>query len=1271
MPYANRTCFCFVFGRYLLLTRRHRVGLAIVICAGLLNVCVSAISHGQHPPADRRTSSFGSFQPVSSPLRPFLQTPTIAGQKDIGRETGQLPPSGSVKKTVLSQEPLNLSVAMDEIAQRMAALENLTQRDPAPSGEVKNLVDAAKLLLEQGRDALETARSYGQQARSAPEEVEALQAQLAGDHFEAQLPFNEQTPFAQLPRLTELEAELAPRKEALQKTLEPIEILTSAQQKQRIADIKARTAETMTKLEELKDQLQADPLSDDQAFVQARRWKLESERLKLMATLQSNNAEIRFHRAAARLPELQKAIAEKLSVKLDGEISLIENAIGRIRSSEIQNLKRQSRNTQERVSEPLQPIAKSNTELTQQLAVVAAEIEALDETKDAITKDVTRIKREETTTRTRINVVGLSDSFGQMLQRNRTGLAETQQRYLSVNQRSKQIANSQITSFRWEDELARLSSIPDAASATVDLLVKKDQATAKLLQMALEKTVGGKDKLIAGLESEARDLFSMRKDILNRLKGLEDQKGQELLNIQAQQKELTKACESYTALIDENILWVRSAPIAGFADGSVIAGVVRDIASPANWITVWNAIVASFRHRLLASMLVTLVVVALFLFRANVLESISAAGRKAIKRSCRDYGVTLMTYMLTLGLAFTALSPLALTGWLLSNNLESSTFAASLGQACFWTFLIGLPFEFLRQACRQDGLAHSHFAWTERTRKVFWNNLTWFVPMGVPIIALLIWLPLVSTGYRATVESDTNATATQLLASTAAFDFSGIETREDDLASGQSRAFEFSHSSDWNRVGRVVLLGLLLVSQIFAWRTMHPKRGVLIDSSSTALSHAAWTRIGYVVFVGVIIIPLVLMLMATVGYYFSAIQIGRSLLKTIILAVVVAMIYSGAMRFLLVRRRHLRYEQLVHQRNQARLAAEKKGNAEGGASPAEVIDIDLQNDPGLDITDVSRQARELTSVIFLMISAVILLGIWQYLLPASKIMDDWKLWSISLEGKIVAVTIRDVLFSAMMFLVTYFGVRNIPGMLELILLQRLPLDAGARYAVTSIFRYVLLVVGCIFALGYLKIPWSNYSWLIAAISVGLGFGLQEIVANFVSGLILLLERPVRVGDVVTIDGTTGVVSRIQMRATTVTNWDNQELVVPNKDLISGKLLNWTLSSVVNRIALRFGVAYGTDPVRVQKIILDAVSSNRALLKEPAPVVTFEKFGDSSLDFTLRCCISTIERRWIIIHELNVAINQALESANISIPFPQREVRLISSETQPPSGQTGV
>jgi len=320
---------------------------------------------------------------------------------------------------------------------------------------------------------------------------------------------------------------------------------------------------------------------------------------------------------------------------------------------------------------------------------------------------------------------------------------------------------------------------------------------------------------------------------------------------------------------------------------------------------------------------------------------------------------------------------------------------------------------------------------------------------------------MVGTDYRAAAENDVDATAIALLETPTALDFSVAGVNDGaPSSSALSSSYKFSGGNAWNRLGRIVLLMLLLVSLIFTFRTLHPKHGVLIDSSSTVFSQTVWLRIGYVLFVSAIVIPLVLMLMAIVGYYFSSIQIGKSLLTTIALVIGVAVVYSGAMRFLLVRRRHLRYEQLVHQRNQAKLALEKKGGPEAtGSSPVEMIDIELQNDPGLDITDVSRQARELTNVIFLMISTVILWGIWQYLLPASKIMDDWELWPISLGGKIESVTLRDVLFSAMMFLVTYFGVRNIPGMLELLLLQKLPLDAGARYAVTTIFRYILLVVG--------------------------------------------------------------------------------------------------------------------------------------------------------------------------------------------------------------------
>ena len=1240
MPQARCSCNRSNANGLLLMARGKIASLLLLSVTGLIWFGSSENSQAQQS-SFNQSPDFGQFRHVSSPLRPLR--PTLRPQA---------PPAQREQDRPESAEPASAEAlpgrasALEEIEQNLRLLEDYTERTPEVSEEIGNLVDGAKLQLNKAREAIASAAAFDEQALSAPAQIASLEQKLADDDFQVELSFNEQTPIAELPPLNQLQTYLVSKQDALQQALTPVENLTAAELRQRISSIKAKATDTAAKLAEIERQIQTDPLSEDEQFIQARRWSLEAERMNLNASLQSGNSEIRFQEAASHLPELQNAVAKKQAARLEKEISITENAINRIQSQEIQNLKLQSRDTQKKVSPPLQAIAQSNTALTQELSKIVDEIKRLDNAKDAIEKDTLRVNREETTTKTRIKVVGLSDSFGQMLQRNRAGLAETQQRHVPINQRNQQIAASQIAIFRWEDELAKLSDIPDATSATVRRLVEQANASPD-------------PKSNGQLDDETRELLKLRKDILTRLKQLEKQKNQKLVALEAEQKQLTVACESYASLIDENILWVRSVPIAGFSDVGVISSAAGGLVQPQRWGGVWKAIANSFRNRVILSTLMTLVVVALFLFRGSIIESARLDGEKAIKRSCRDFALTLTTYLRTIALAIAVLSPLVLLGWLLTNNLESTPFAVSLGKACFWTFLIGMPFEFLRQTCRMDGLAHSHFAWTERTRNVLWNNLTWFIPIGLPLIALLTWLPMVGTDYRAAAENDVDATAIALLETPTALDFSvgGVNDGAPPI-SALSSAYKFSGGNAWNRLGRIVLLVLLSVSLIFTFRTLHPKHGVLIDSSSTVFSRTVWLRIGYVLFVSAIVIPLVLMLMAIVGYYFSSIQIGKSLLTTIALVIGVAVVYSGAMRFLLVRRRHLRYEQLVHQRNQAKLALEKKGGSDATGSPVEMIDIELQNDPGLDITDVSRQARELTNVIFLMISAVILWGIWQYLLPASKIMDEWELWPISIGGKIESVTLRDVLFSAMMFLVTYFGVRNIPGMLELLLLQKLPLDAGARYAVTTIFRYILLVVGCIFALGYLKIPWSNYSWLVAAISVGLGFGLQEIVANFVSGLILLLERPVRVGDVVTIDGTTGVVSRIQMRATTVTNWDNQELVVPNKDLISGKLLNWTLSSVVNRIALKFGVAYGTDPERVQEIILDAISSSRALLKEPPPVVTFEEFGDSSLNFTLRCCVSTIERRWIIVHDLNVAIHRALAAENISIPFPQRDVHII-------------
>jgi potassium efflux system protein len=190
--------------------------------------------------------------------------------------------------------------------------------------------------------------------------------------------------------------------------------------------------------------------------------------------------------------------------------------------------------------------------------------------------------------------------------------------------------------------------------------------------------------------------------------------------------------------------------------------------------------------------------------------------------------------------------------------------------------------------------------------------------------------------------------------------------------------------------------------------------------------------------------------------------------------------------------------------------------------------------------------------------------------------------------------------------------------------------------------------------------WSEIQWLIAALGVGIGFGLQEIVANFICGLILLFERPIRIGDIVTVGDTDGVVTKIQIRSTTIRGWDQKELLVPNKEFITGRLLNWTLTDPITRIVIPVGIAYGSDVVRAIRLIEQVAEEHERVLKEPAFIVTFDSFDDNALEIVLRCFIGSMDYWRLTTSELHLAINQKFEEAGIVIAFPQRDVHLNTS-----------
>jgi len=333
-------------------------------------------------------------------------------------------------------------------------------------------------------------------------------------------------------------------------------------------------------------------------------------------------------------------------------------------------------------------------------------------------------------------------------------------------------------------------------------------------------------------------------------------------------------------------------------------------------------------------------------------------------------------------------------------------------------------------------------------------------------------------------------------------------------------------------------------------------------------------------------------------------------------------------------------------------------------------------EPRIDLSSISTQVHNLLRLASVFVFVLGLWGVWNDVLPALRILDRVELWTVMerVEEAVVdaqgqatthwverpgPVTLQDLGIALVIFGVTLVASRNLPGLLEFLLLQRLRLQTGERYAITSVSRYAVVGVGIVLGFGAIGLGWSKVQWLAAAVTVGLGFGLQEIFANFVSGIIILFERPIRIGDVVTVGEIEGNVTRIQIRATTITDWNMRELIVPNKEFITGRLINWTLSDQTTRLVIPVGIAYGSDTQRATDLLLSVARADAHVLDDPAPNVVFRAFGSSSLDFELRVYIATREVWPKVTHGLHMAIDQEFRKAGIEIAFPQRDLHIRS------------
>lgn len=407
------------------------------------------------------------------------------------------------------------------------------------------------------------------------------------------------------------------------------------------------------------------------------------------------------------------------------------------------------------------------------------------------------------------------------------------------------------------------------------------------------------------------------------------------------------------------------------------------------------------------------------------------------------------------------------------------------------------------------------------------------------------------------------------------------------------------------------------------------------------------------------LIPVGLIVLVVLGYYYTALNLIQHMINSYIAWCVWFILRQTVYRGITVSSRRLAHRRLQEKRRQ-------KAEDLNDTPPSDDVVLVTAQEEGLALNEVRSQLLRFADLFIWTALFAIFYFVWSDLITVASYLRDITLWQQSSQVDGVSVTESITLFNLLVALViiaiTYVLVRNISGILEVLVFSRVKLSQGTPYTITTLLTYVIVAIGGAWAFATLGMSWSKLQWLFAALSVGLGFGMQEIFANFVSGIILLFERPIRVGDTVTINDVTGTVAKIRIRAITIIDPDRKEVIVPNKSFVTGQVTNWALSNTVTRLIVNIGVAYGSDLALVKRLLLQAANEQPGILKDPEPHALFLSFGASTLDHELRVYVGQLSERTSVTDALNRRINELFAENNIDIAFNQLDVFIKNNDS---------
>jgi potassium efflux system protein len=1119
---------------------------------------------------------------------------------------------------------------VEVVKNRLKEVENL-QLDDASKAKVGELYQQALREIESAKTWSAKRAFFEKQKTNAPTELQQTKAMLAA------LPTQPTSSLAKNPnhpanlsliQIDQLIAKEEAELEQQRRSLTEIEAEPSHRDSRR-TKIPELTAAAQDKLAEVNAEFQAPVASDDNSpLVSARRMYLAMRRRNLQQEILSYDSELGAYEALAELLPLRRDLAARQATLLEQDVKQLQEIANKRRQEEAKQQAQQASMEAAQAPPALKRLAEEKANLADRRTTLARQITETTQQLDQTNQALKTIKDQFEKTKAR-EQFGLTDVTGLLLRKEReTTLPNLRSHHQTLTALQQNIRKNELDLFELREQRYQLSD--------VDL---KAQELLQSLNWTEDPNHRGE------LEMAVREALQSQRDCLDALINDHGRYFQKLVDLNSTETELVKETEDYAQHINERVFWISSAMAFNAGDIRRSGEALWWLVGPEACMDVARTLAADAARNPMVPGVSLCLFLSLFYWQLRFRARIQELGEKASRGSCTHFWPTLEVSVLTLMISVLWPGLLWYFGWRLSFAADASDLCKSVGTGLMVTARVQLFLEILRYTCCNQGLADVHFGWAPNAIKSLRQNLRW------------VSLPLLPAVF---------------------------------ITKAMSSA---DHESWDSSLGRMSFVVALLLTAIFLQRILRPNGGVA--QAVLARRRGGWLdRFRHILYPLGVLVPMALATTASIGYYYTAQQLAMRLSITLYLLIGILLVQCLLLRWTVVSQRRL----AVEQARERRTAAQNEIRL-GEESPVSSGNIAVK--PDRDLGAIVIQARRFLGYTLTLVVTLGIWCIWADVLPAFSILKQVQLWRVDAittvandpmdsqsltklasvamgestpsESKTFTqsadssskqrgwVTLADLVLALLVFATTMIGAKNIPGLLEVAVSQHLPFDAGARYAVTMVSRYFIIILGTVLSCGMIGLGWAKVQWLVAAVSLGLGFGLQEIFANFVSGLIILFERPVRVNDVVTIDNVTGVVSRIHLRTTTITDWDRKELIIPNKEFITGRVLNWTLSDMINRVVINVGIAYGSDTQRATAILEKLAKSHPNILGDPPPRVTLESFGDSALNFVLRFFLPDLENRITVVHEMHMLIDQAFREAGIEMAFPQQDIHVRSVE----------